>query len=834
MANIIDITIRALDQTGSGVASAGKAGNFLAGIFQGIGQKAAGIVAELPSKAISFFGDAIGAASDLGETVSKNQTIFGAASKELLDWAETAPRSLGLTKQAALDATGTLGNLFTQLGVTTDEARKMSQANVQLATDFASFHNADPTEVLEAMSAAYRGEYDAVQRYVPVINAAKVEEEALAQTHKKSAKELTDKDKALAVSTLLQKGAGAAAGDFARTSDSAANKTRIAAAAFEDLKVKIGNALLPAWSALLSFVTGSFLPGLSNMAGVLIGVISPAFDIVKEAALIFYSAFTGEGVEVTGILGEWGAKVAAFGNIAYNVFEGVKSFLSQLKGGWDALVAAFSSGMTENEGGFGTFRQIMEQVGLAARATFEWLQSNVPSILATLQGALAPLVGKLQEFWEIIGGNQALLVTVGVLIGSVVFSAVIALTGALWSMAAAVLAATWPLVAIVAVIFAVVAALMYAYNNWEWFRNGISTVVAWLQTNVPPAFEAVKAAVMVAFDWIANVAVPVVLTAFGQFMTFLQGTLLPAVTTVWNGIWSSAEQLAAILVDIFTRISNFISDNWNWISGLARAVWDLITNIISNAWQIISNIIQLFLNIITGNWSGAWQNIQNILSAAWNLIVGVISGAASIIGNLFMIIVSAAGNLAAAVAGKVGELVGWFQRLPGQIMGAIAGLAGDMLAAGGRIIQSLIDGIKSKIGGAVDAVKGGLQSIRNLLPFSPAKEGPFSGRGWTLYSGQSMVEAIGEGFTSRRGSMLAAVRSTMEATQRAISAGTNLGGYMPGQSAAVAALAAGGGGTTVNQYIQGSIRSDRDLVRLIRDDLDNLGLGPQRTGAGRL
>ena len=42
------------------------------------------------------------------------------------------------------------------------------------------------------MSAAYRGEYDAVQRFVPVINGAKVEEEALKETHKKTTKELTD------------------------------------------------------------------------------------------------------------------------------------------------------------------------------------------------------------------------------------------------------------------------------------------------------------------------------------------------------------------------------------------------------------------------------------------------------------------------------------------------------------------------------------------------------------------------------------------------------------------------------------------------------------------
>jgi phage-related protein len=819
MANIIDIIIRSKDQTGDGISSASRGAKVLEGVFQGIGQKAGQMISDLPGKAIEFFSGAISAASDLGETVSKNQTIFGAAANDLIAWADTAPRSLGLTKQAALDATGTLGNLFTQLGITTDEARKMSQANVQLATDFASFHNADPTEVLDAMTAAYRGEYDAVQRYVPVINAAKVEEEALAMTHKRSAKELTEKDKALAVSALMQKNAGAAAGDFARTSDSAANKTRIAAAAFEDLKVKIGNALLPAWSALLSFVTGSFLPVLGNVADRVIAFAGPILSEVQGGIMAFAAAFQAADGDITSSgfpgfmerLGYLASQAAALGQRAFDA----------LRAGWDALVGAFQTGMTENEGGWGTFKEIMENVGLAARAVFGWMQENVPNILASLQSALAPVVDAVQRFWDTIGGNQALLVTIAFMIGSLVLSAVVALTGVLWGMAAAVIAATWPFVAIVAVITAVVAALMYAYNNWEWFRNGVSAVVTWLQTYVPVAFEMVRAAVAVAFEWIANVAVPAVVGAFNSFMGFLQGTLLPAVVTVWNGIWASAEQLAAILINIFTRISNFIADNWNWISGLARAVWDLITNIISNAWQIISNIIQLFLNIITGNWSGAWQNIQNILSAAWNLIVGVISGAASIIGNLFMVIVSAAGNLAGAVGAKVGELIGWFQRLPGQIMGAIAGLAGDMLAAGGRIIQGLIDGIKSKIGGAVDAVKSGLGAIRSLLPFSPAKEGPFSGRGWTLYSGQSMAEALGEGFSQRQGHLVRAVRSTMAGRSDAIP--SSIGATSAGAGAFAPAAAGAGGGVVHNWYVQGSILTERDIVRMVAREMTNLG-----------
>ena len=61
------------------------------------------------------------------------------------------------------------------------------------------------------------------------------------------------------------------------------------------------------------------------------------------------------------------------------------------------------------------------------------------------------------------------------------------------------------------------------------------------------------------------------------------------------------------------------------------------------------------------------------------------------------------------------------------------------------------------MGGAVkDAVGGVLSGARNLLPFSPAKEGPFSGRGWTLYSGRSIAESLADGILDRQGQVRAA------------------------------------------------------------------------------
>jgi phage-related protein len=734
--NVIDITIKAHDETAAGMESVKKSGSVLTGIFQGIGQKAGSMLADLPGQALGFFKGAIDAASDLGETVSKNQTIFGSAANDLMAWADSAPKALGMTKQAALDATGTLGNLFTQLGIGVDEARKLSQANVQLATDFASFHNADPTEVLEAMTAAYRGEYDAVQRFVPVINAAKVEEEALAMTHKKSTKELTEKDKALAVSALMTKNAGAANGDFARTSDSAANRARIAAASFEEMKVKIGNVLLPAWTALLGFITGSFFPALTQLGSLIGGVVGPVFEEFKGGITALQSAWENfnDGVTSSGFAG-W---MENLGINARRLWEEFKGGLTALQSAWEN----FNDGVTSS--GFAGW---MEKVAITARPIFEELKGGIAAFGSAWQNfedgvtssgfagwmekiaiASRQAFEKLSEFWTAIKGNENLLITIGVLVGVVLVNAFIALAAAAWSAAAGVIAATWPFLAVVAVIFALVAGLRYAYENWEWFRTGVNTVVQWLIANVPPILEQIRLAVEVAFTWIATVAVPWIQMVFGSFMGFLQGTFLPAVQAVWSAIVGAVGTAVAFVTPIIAFLVQFIEDNFGHVAEIARNIWDMITNIIANAWQIISNIVQLGLNLLTGNWGAAWDNVCNILSAAWNMIQNVVANGLGILREELQGLLAFLGS----VAGRIAE---------------------GMFNAGRAILEGLLHGFQSVLGSTKDQIASGLSSIRRLFPFSPAKEGPFSGRGWVTYSGAAIAEGLAQGMTSRIGSL---------------------------------------------------------------------------------
>ena len=223
----------------SGLAGGAKAG--VAGLVAGIG---IGVVAD-------GFTTLTDSASDLAETVSKSDTIWGKNADAVRKWADGAADSIGMSKTAALEANASYGNLFQQIGINGEQSLKMSQDYMKASADLASFNNANVQDVNDALLSAQRGEYDSLQKFIPTINGAKVEQEALRLSKKKSAKELTDADKAMATHTLVMKGMGAAQGDFAKTSDGAANKQRILAARMENMKTKFGEALAPVKKFLL-------------------------------------------------------------------------------------------------------------------------------------------------------------------------------------------------------------------------------------------------------------------------------------------------------------------------------------------------------------------------------------------------------------------------------------------------------------------------------------------------------------------------------------------------------------------------------------------------------
>jgi hypothetical protein len=200
-----------------------------------------------------FIGESIGAASALNESLSKSNVVFGDSAKDIEQWANTSAKAFGQSKQQALEAAGTYGNLFQAFGVGQKESADMSKSLVQLAADLASFNNTSVDDALLALRSGLSGETEPLKRYGIAISDARMRTELASQGVKDLGATLTPLQKTTAAYALIMRDSALAQGDFGRTSDGLANSQRILNAELDDLAATIGTALIPPMTELVKY-----------------------------------------------------------------------------------------------------------------------------------------------------------------------------------------------------------------------------------------------------------------------------------------------------------------------------------------------------------------------------------------------------------------------------------------------------------------------------------------------------------------------------------------------------------------------------------------------------
>lgn len=316
----------------------------LAGAAAGIGLAAAGIGAVVAKQSID-------AASNLNETSSKIQQIFGAeAAKSIQSWSDTASTAFGQSKQQAMDAAATFATFGKAAGMSGGELTGFSTQMTTLASDLASFHNTKPEEAITAIGAALRGEMEPIRKYGVLMDDASLKQAIFEKTGQKVTGTLTPQQKVLAAQALIMKQTSDAQGDFARTSGGLANSQRTLAATIEDVKGQIGQGLLPAVTEIVKAV-GPILKDVAPMLGQLATVVgknlADAFKAIQPLlptlvdALGKIASSVGGGLisaiaalipaitPVIAILGELGARI---GPLVSEILNKVAGLLTKLLG----------------------------------------------------------------------------------------------------------------------------------------------------------------------------------------------------------------------------------------------------------------------------------------------------------------------------------------------------------------------------------------------------------------------------------------------------------------------------------------------------------------------
>lgn len=297
------------------------------------------------------------------------------------------------------------------------------------------------------------------------------------------------------------------------------------------------------------------------------------------------------------------------------------------------------------------------------------------------------------------------------------------------------------------------AALAAGTATAAWIANTASVVAnKAAQIAAAAATGVVKAGIVAwtAAQWLLNAAlnanpIGIVVVAIG----LLVGAFVLA--------WKKSETFRNIVMGAWNGIKAATSKVWGWITGYFKAVFGVYKAIFTGAFKVIRTVV-----------TGVWNGIKAVTSSVWNAIKGAVSGVAngikSTVSSVFNSVKSTvtgvwnavkSGTTAAwngiktAVSSAIDGVMGFVTGMKDKITGAFSSAGTWLLDSGRKIIGGLIDGIKNMASSVTDAVGGVLKKARDLLPFSPAKKGPFSGRGWTLYSGQSIMTALAQGIRQK-------------------------------------------------------------------------------------
>ena len=287
----------------------------IGGKMQSVGNAmTVGITAPLAALGVA----SVKAASDYEENLNKVDVAFGSSAQSVKDWANTATESFGLSKNAALDAAALYGDMATSMGISQQAAADMSIQLTGLAGDLASFKNVSTDQAMNALKSVFTGETESLRNLGIVMTQTNLEDFASRQGLVYSAMDESEKV-TLRYQYVLEHTKNAQ-GDYERTAAGTAGTMRTFASEVENLKIALGEQLLPAITPVIHDMTemvkefGKLPPGVQQA-------------IVK---LALFAAAMGPVISVSGTL------IKGVGDLA----GGIGKLKIALSGGTAAAAAA--------------------------------------------------------------------------------------------------------------------------------------------------------------------------------------------------------------------------------------------------------------------------------------------------------------------------------------------------------------------------------------------------------------------------------------------------------------------------------------------------------------
>ena len=426
--------------------------------------------------------------------------------------------------------------------------------------------------------------------------------------------------------------------------------------AFEELGLKIYDALENKLRAGVQFVTNGVIPAIewlgghipevtiavSGLGAVIAamnwGTISSKIAMVKGALVKLAAALGGVSLPAIALIAVITAVALAFTELWKNNEE----FRNKITAIWDGIKAKFDE--------FG--QGIVDRLN-ALGFEFEDITEVMKAVWDGFCEVLAPIFeGVFQQ------------------IGNILSAALDVLTG-LFDIFAGIFTGDWDMVwqGVQEVFGAVWDFVVATFENWiSTFTSLADTVLGWFGTDWETVWTNVKTFFSDTWNSISSFFSGI-LTGIKTFFTETWDSIVSFFSGILSGISSSVTGTMTEIHDTFTNI-------WDSITGFLSGAWETIKNIVTVGIMAVKEIISAAFQIITLPFRFIWENCKETVLAVWETIKSVIGEKIDAVKEKITAVTSAISDVASAA---------W---------NAISSTA-----------SSLWEGIKSTIGSKIDAAK---------------------------------------------------------------------------------------------------------------------------------
>lgn len=504
-------------------------------------------------------------------------------------------------------------------------------------------------------------------------------------------------------------------GSFGKTADAIATVIY----GIKDVVSKGVSGIASVFGQIKSALPSGFLDGIVNVFNQLAPAIMPAI-----------TAFTL-------LLPVMGGMQKVFGIVSG--FKSLGAALSAVAGGPVGLIIAAIAAVVV---GLAALYNTNEDVRNAINSAWSGIQSAAAQVWPYIQQAVTTacsvIQGAVTQYWPVI--QQVVTQVMGAVKDFVVsaWPTIQAAFTTACSVIQSIIQAVWPVIQ--AVVSVVMSAIQLIVTQvWPTVQNYISMacqVIMAVINAVWPVIQTIITTVMNVIMAVISVVWPIIQTVFSTACAVIAAVINAVWPVIQTVITTVMQVINAVIGTVLAAINGDWSGVWTGIQSIIETVWTGIQNIVSSAIGAVSSIISSVLSTISGVWSGTWGAIKWAFSSIWN---GIRGAATSGIDSVYT-----------TVTGIKDKIVGFF-----------SGAGSWLVESGKSILNGLKDGIEGAIGTVTSSVSGAVEKIRGLFPFSPAKWGPFSGHGYTTYSGKALMGDFGK-------SIVGAASSTAAMAERAM------------------------------------------------------------------